>query len=198
MPIERIRNYIIENAQKEAEQIIKTAEGQFRNKIEGAKLSLEKQYKEILHTEEERLLEDMKSTLIIVKSDYKMKLLEMKNSVIDNILERAMSRIQSLSDGDYLTLIGRWLADIPDHLEGQLFFNARDLQRITSVFIENIDKKRKAKIAVNTNTIDTKGGFIVKTANYEIDYTLDTIVKNLRTTLIPKLSDMLRLSDTEF
>ncbi|GEM_PF-6026177 len=198
MSIERIRNYIIENAQKEAEQIIKTAEGQFRNKIEGAKLSLEKQYKEILHTEEERLLEDMKSTLIIVKSDYKMKLLEMKNSVIDNILERAMSRIQSLSDGDYLTLIGRWLADIPDHLEGQLFFNARDLQRITSVFIENIDKKRKAKIAVNTNTIDTKGGFIVKTANYEIDYTLDTIVKNLRTTLIPKLSDMLRLSDTEF
>ncbi len=198
MSIERIRNYIIENAQKEAEQIIKTAEGQFRNKIEGAKLSLEKQYKEMLHTEEERLMEDMKSTIIIVKSDYKMKLLEMKNSVIDNILERAMSRIQSLSDGDYLTLIGRWLADIPDHLECQLFFNARDLKRITSVFIENIDKKRKAKIAVNTNTIDTKGGFIVKTANYEIDCTLDTIVKNLRTTLIPKLSDMLRLSDTEF
>lgn len=198
MSIERIRNYIIENAQKEAEQIIKMAEGQFRNKIEGAKLSLEKQYKEMLHTEEERLLEDMKSTLIIVKSDYKMGLLEIKNRIIDNILDRAIASIQSLSDGDYLTLIGRWLADIPDHLEGQLFFNARDLQRITSVFIENIDKKRKAKIAVNTNTIDAKGGFIVKTANYEIDYTLDTIVKNLRTTLIPKLSDMLRLSDTEF
>ncbi|MBU6391121.1 MAG: V-type ATP synthase subunit E [Planctomycetes bacterium] len=198
MSIERIKNYIIENAQKEAEQIIKAAEGQFRNKIECAKLFLEKQYKEMLHTEEERLMEDMKSTLIIVKSDYKMKLLEMKNSVIDNILERAMSRIQSLSDGDYLTLIGRWLADIPDHLEGELFFNARDLQRITNVFIENIDKKRQTKIALSTNPIGIRGGFIVKTANYEIDYTLDTIVKNLRTTLIPKLSDMLRLSDTEF
>lgn len=198
MSIERIKNYIIENAQKEAEQIIKAAEGQFRNKIECAKLFLEKQYKEMLHTEEERLMEDMKSTLIIVKSDYKMKLLEMKNSVIDNILERAMSRIQSLSDGDYLTLIGRWLADIPDHLEGELFFNARDLQRITNVFIENIDKKRQTKIALSTNPIGIRGGFIVKTANYEIDCTLDTIVKNLRTTLIPKLSDMLRLSDTEF
>ncbi|MDE1889280.1 MAG: V-type ATP synthase subunit E [Planctomycetota bacterium] len=198
MSIERIKNYIIENAQKEAEQIIKAAEGQFRNKIECAKLFLEKQYKEMLHTEEERLMEDMKSTLIIVKSDYKMKLLEMKNSVIDNILERAMSRIQSLSDGDYLTLIGRWLADIPDHLEGELFFNARDLQRITNVFIENIDKKRQTKIALSTNPIGIRGGFIVKTANYEIDCTLDTIVKNLRMTLIPKLSDMLRLSDTEF
>ena len=42
MSIERIRNYIIENAQKEAEQIIKTAEEQFRNETVSARLSLEK------------------------------------------------------------------------------------------------------------------------------------------------------------
>ena len=197
MSIERIRNYIIENAQKEAEQIIKTAEKQFHTAVEAMKRSREKQYKEMLRTEDERLREGMKSTLITVTSDYKMRLLEMKNRVIDDVLTRAISRIQSLSDDDYLALLGKWLANVPDHLEGKLFVNARDLKRITNVFIGAINKNRKANIVMNTHAIEIKGGFIVKTGHYEIDYTLDTIVKNLRTTLIPKLSDMLQLSDAE-
>ena len=48
MSIERIKNYIIENAKKEAAQLIKTAEEQFRNETESAKLSLWKKYQEIL------------------------------------------------------------------------------------------------------------------------------------------------------
>ena len=60
MSIERIRKYIIENAQKEAEKIIKTAEKQFRNETESAKLSLEKKYQEILQADAKHLREDMK------------------------------------------------------------------------------------------------------------------------------------------
>ena len=197
MSIERIRNYIVENAQKEAEQIIKTAEEQFRNETESAKLSLEKKYQEMLQADEKRLSEDMKRFLGKLKSDCKMELLEVKNKVIDSVLESAISRIQSLPDREYLTLMGKWLAKIPDHLEGELSLNTRDLKRINNAFIDDINKSRKARICLNTMAIDIKGGFIVKTKHYEIDYVLDTIVKNLRTTLIPKLNDMLQLSDTE-
>ena len=193
MSIERIRNYIIENAKKEAAQLIKTAEEQFRNETESAKRTLEKKYQEMLLTDEKRLKEDMKRFLGKFKSDCKMELLEVKNKVIDSVLERAISRIQSLPDNDYLTLMGRWLTNIPDHIEGQLLVNARDLKRINNAFIDDINKGRKARISLNTTAIDIKGGFIVKTKHYEIDYALDTIVKNLRTTLIPKLNDMLQL-----
>ena len=46
-----------------------------------------------------------------------------------------------------------------------------------NAFIDDINKGRKARISLNTTTIDIKGGFIVKTKHYEIDYALDTIVK---------------------
>jgi len=197
MSIERIRNHIIENAKKEAEQIIKTAGEQFRNETESAKLSLGKKYQEILQVDEKRLREDMKRFLGKLKSDYKMELLEVKNKVIDSVLESAVCRIQSLPDNDYLILMGKWLAKVPDHLEGELSLNTRDLKRITNAFVDDINKGRKARISLNTKAIYIKGGFIVKTKHYEIDYDLDTIVKNLRTTLIPKLSNMLRLSDVE-
>lgn len=195
MSLERIRNYIIENAQKEAEHIIKMAEEQFRTQVEAAKLSFGKEYHEKLQKEEKRLREDMKNNLITLKMEYKMKLLEVKNSVIDNVLARAMERIQLLPDEDYLTLIGRWLANIPDHLEGELFVNARDLKRITDTFINAINEKRRARINLHTlTTIDVKGGFVLKAGHFEIDYTLDTIARNIRTTLTPELSDMMGLS----
>src|SRR3989337_4099721 len=198
MSIERIKNYIIENAQKEAEQLIKTAEEQFRNETESARLSSEKKYQEMLQSDEKHIREDMKRFLCKLKSDCKMELLEVKNRVIDSVLESAISRIQSLPDNDYLTLMGKWLAKIPDHLEGELSLNTRDLKRINNAFIDDINKGRKARISLNTMAIDIKGGFILKPKHYEIDYALDTVVKNLRTTLIPKLNDMLQLSDTEF
>ena len=197
MSIERIRNYIIENAQKEAEKIIKTAEEQFRTQVEAAKLSLEKQFQKMLNSEEERLKEDIKRTLNTLKRDYKMRLLEIKNRIIDDVLALAISRIQSSPEGDYLALIAKWLANVPDYLEGQLFFNARDLKRITDAFVDAINKNRRAKIVLNTTAIDIKGGFVIKSANYEIDYSLDTIMKNLRTVLAPKLGNILRLSNDE-
>ena len=197
MSIERIRKHIIENAQKEAEQIIKTAEEQFSAQVDVAKVSIEKQYHEMLQKEEERFKENRKMALSTLKTDYKMKLLEIKNNITDDVLIRAVSRIQSLSYNNYLALLNKWLSNIPDHLEGQLFVNAMDLKRITDDFIGSINKGRKAKIILNKTAIEIKGGFILKTKHYEIDYTLDTIVKNLRTTLIPKLNDMLRLSDVE-
>ncbi|MBI2470129.1 MAG: hypothetical protein HYV59_02635 [Planctomycetes bacterium] len=197
MSIERIRNYIIENAQKEAEQIIKTAEEQFRNETETAKVSLGKEYQEMLQADESRIGEDMKRFLGKLKSDCKMELLEVKNRVIDDVLDHAIRRIQSLPDKDYLTLMGKWLANITGHLEGELFVNARDLKKIDNAFIDDINKGRKAGISLNTNPLNIKGGFILKTKHYEIDYSLDTLVKNLRTTLIPKLNDMQRLADTE-
>ena len=197
MSIERIKNYIIENAQKEAEQIIKTVGEQFRNETESARLSLEKKYQEMLQADEEHLREDMKRFLGKFKSDYKMELLEVKNRVIDSVLESAISRIQSLPDDEYLALIGKWLAKATDNLEGELFVSVADLKRIPSNFIDDLNRSRKAKVCLSKIAVDVKGGFILKTRNYEIDYSLDTIVENLRTALIPKLNDMLQLSDVE-
>ena len=72
MSIERIRKHIIENAQKEAEQIIKTAEEQFSAQVDVAKVSIEKQYHEMLQKEEERFKENMKMALSTLKTDYKI------------------------------------------------------------------------------------------------------------------------------
>lgn len=197
MSIERIRDHIIKNAQKEAEQIINTAKEQFHKKVNEAKLSIEKEYETMLLDEEKRLKEDMQNALITLKSNYKMGLLEIKNSIIDNVMQDAINHIQSLSDNEYMVLIRSWIGNIADGTGGELLVNARDLKRMTDAFIDDINKERKGKIVLGVRLLDIKFGFILKTQYYEIDYTLDNIIKNLRTTLTPELNKILQLSDTE-
>ena len=197
MSIERIRDHIIKNAQKEAEQVINTAKEQFHKKVNEAKLAIEKEYETMLLDEEKRLKEDMQNALITLGSNYKMSLLEIKNNIIDNVIQDAINHIQSLSDNEYLVLIRSWIGNIADGTGGELLVNARDLKRMTGAFIDDINKERKEKIVLGVRLLDIKGGFILKTQYYEIDYTLDSIIKNLRTALTPELNKILQLSDIE-
>jgi len=197
MSIERIRDHIIKNAQKEAEQVINTAKEHLHKKVNEAKLSIEKEYETMLLDEEKRLKEDMQNALITLGSNYKMSLLEIKNNIIDNVMQDAINHIQSLSDNEYLVLIRSWIGNIADGTGGELLVNARDLKRITGAFIDDINKERKEKIVLGVRLLDIKGGFILKTQYYEIDYTLDSIIKNLRTALTPELNKILQLSDIE-
>src|SRR3990172_6008891 len=190
------RGIIIKNAQKEAEQIINTAKEQFHKKVNEAKLSIEKEYEKMLLNEEKRLKEDMQNALITLGSNYKMSLLEIKNNIIDNVMQDAINHIQSLSDNEYLVLIRSWIGNIADGTGGELLVNARDLKRMTGAFIDDINKERKEKIVLGVRLLDIKSDFILKTQYYEIDYTLDSIMKNLRTALTPELNKILQLSDT--
>ena len=197
MSIERIRDHIIKNAQKEAEQVINTAKEHLHKKVNEAKLAIEKEYEKMLLDEEKRLKEDMQNALITLGSNYKMSLLEIKNNIIDDVLQDTINNIQSLSDNEYLVLIRSWIGNIADGTGGELLVDARDLKRMTGAFIDGINKERKEKIVLGVRLLDIKGGFILKTQYYEIDYTLDSIIKNLRTALTPELNKILQLSDIE-
>src|SRR3990167_428891 len=151
----------------------------------------------MLLDEEKRLKEDMQNALITLGSNYKMSLLEIKNNIIDNVMQDAINHIQSLSDNEYLVLIRSWIGNIADGTGGELLVDARDLKRMTGAFIDGINKERKEKIVLGVRLLDIKGGFILKTQYYEIDYTLDSIIKNLRTALTPELNKILQLSDIE-
>lgn len=194
MSIERIKKHILEGARKEAEHIVKAAEEQFLRETGDAGLSLEKKYREALQAEEARGQEALQRTLAALKNELHRELLEVKNEMIAGVLARAANRIQAFTDGEYLAFMGKWLANVPDRLEGLMSVNAKDLKRMAGDFIDGINKGRKARIILNSTAINIQGGFVVKTSHYEIDYSLDSLVKNLRTQLIPGISDILQLS----
>jgi vacuolar-type H+-ATPase subunit E/Vma4 len=65
----------------------------------------------------------------------------------------------------------------------------RDSKRFNSEFINKNSKKDN--LVLDKKNIDIKGGFILRTARFEIDHTLDTILSNLRIELAPLIASEL-------
>lgn len=187
MSLEKIREAISGKAGKESEQIIKKAEADRKEKIYTSKVlireNIEKRLKEI----EAGYQKEINTQIVSLNKRYRLKLLEIKNNIIDNIFTQALDRVIKQPDKEYLALLERWLLRIDNNLSGEIFFNARDLNRIDQGFIDRINSLRNGagKIYLNKNSVDIKGSFIFKTKEFEIDQTLDTIIDYLRKELAP-------------
>lgn len=190
MSLEKIREAIVTKAEKEKKDIIDKAKVEYEQKIHAATRTIREGIERRLKGIEEKYQEEINRQVISLRGEHRLRLLKIKNSIIDNIFSQAIDLVVNQPDGKYLDMLERWIFKIDSNLPGELFFNARDLNRIDQGFIDRINRSRRseAKVDLNKNPIDIKGGFIFKTKRFEIDQTLDTIMADLRMELAPSIA----------
>lgn len=190
MSLEKIRETILRKAEKESQEIIKKAETECEDRIQAAKTTIKDNIGRRLKEIEEEYRKEENIRIISLNKKQRLRLLEIKNSMIDNIFVQASDRVINRPDKEYLAMMERWFLKIDNDLPGEIFLNARDLNRIDQGFMDMINSSRKggAKICLNKNPADIKGGFIFKTKGFEIDQTLDTIIDYLRKELAPVIA----------
>ncbi|MFQ5965248.1 MAG: V-type ATP synthase subunit E [Candidatus Scalinduaceae bacterium] len=182
MSLERIKDSILNDAKKEAEIIIKDAKERFQEKIIQERDKIEEGFKEKYLKLSKKLKEDKNRKLIKQATNYKMELLHIKNNIIEEVFKKAADKF--MSDEEYWRAMEKWLKDINE--PGRIFVNVKDSRRLKQELINRILKNDE--IVMDNNNIDTKGGFVFKTARFEIDHTMDTILSNLRTELTPLIA----------
>ncbi|MBO1224164.1 MAG: V-type ATP synthase subunit E [Candidatus Scalindua sediminis] len=182
MSLKRIKNSILTDAKKEAERIVEDAKERLQEKVRDEKSKIEEGLKEKYTRLGKKLEEDKKRELIEQRTNYRMGLLGIKNNIIEEIFKKAEEKF--ISDEQYWRSMEKWLKDIND--AGQILVNTRDSKRFNSEFINKNSKKDN--LVLDKKNIDIKGGFILRTARFEIDHTLDTILSNLRIELAPLIA----------
>lgn len=190
MSLEKIRDAVINKAEREKREIIDRAKAECEQKIRAAREAIKEGIERRLRGIEEEFQEEIKRHVISLNREHRLRLLEMKNRIIDNIFIQAVDMIVNQPDEKYLSIMERWLLKIDNDLPGKLFVNARDLKRIDHLFMERINSRRQSssKIDLNKDPLDIKGGFIFKTGRFEIDQTLDTFTADLRRELAPMIA----------
>lgn len=187
MSLDRIKNSIIGKARKEAGAIIEEAEENLRRKVESARATLKNDFEQRLKIGEAALEEEKNREIVSLRAGYRMQLLTTKNQILDRIFDQAIHRIMTSPDETYLALLEKWIPKIDPNLPGQLLVNKSDLNRIGQEVMERINRLRKkeGQIILSPDPVDIKGGFILKTEKFDVDYTLDTLIENLRGELAP-------------
>lgn len=190
MSLEKIREVIFRKAESESQEIIKKAETECEDKTQAAKTTIKDNIERRLKGIEEEYRKEENIRIVSLNKKQRFRLLEIKNSIIDHIFVQASERVITQPDKEYLAMMERWFLKIDNDLPGEIFLNARDLNRIDQGFMDMINSSRKggAKIYLNKNPADIKGGFIFKTKGFEIDQTLDTLIDYLRKELAPVIA----------
>lgn len=188
MSLERITKSILEDAEKEAARILHAAQAAIQRKIASVREELKKNLIERLKDVEVEIEEKKAIELSNLRTSYRQQILEIKNTVIDDVFKRAVQQIVSLSDERYLSIIEKWLQAIST--AGQIFISSKDSKRITYEFISRINQSRKesSSLSLSKDFANISGGFMLKTEKFEIDHSLEAISLNLRERLGPKIA----------
>lgn len=188
MSLERITKSILDDTEREALRILHAAQAASQHKIASAGEELKKGLSERFKAVEAEFEEKMALELSNLRANYRQQLLEIKNAIIDDVFKKSVQQITSLTDKKYLSIVEKWLQAIDT--TGQISISSKDSNRVTHEFISRINQSRKesTRLSLSKDFVDISGGFILKTEKFEIDYSLKTIVSNLRERLGPEIA----------
>lgn len=193
MTVENIRNAIIADAEKEAERIRQAGQSKADEKFRQAGQRLQRDFERRL-AQAEQLEQDKKNrSVIALRSALGMELLSAKNAVIDQVFDKAVEKLVGLPSDGYKELLLRWLGEAATDDPAELVLNPRDKQALGPELVDRINQGRSGGPAITLaeDSAETTGGFVLRTARYEIDKTLDSIIADLKEDMAPEIASEL-------
>lgn len=150
---------IISSQQKQTEKaIISAAEKKADGIITEGNEKAVKEYEEYLKKAKIQLALDYDNAVSSVDAQMKRKALAYKVKCIDGIVEKTISKLNSLSDNEYFAVLEKLVLHKAGSGKGILFLNNKDLSRVTENFkntVKNLD------IEISAEPVDIENGFIL-------------------------------------
>ena len=111
--------------------------------------------------------------------EYKRVVLAKKCEIIDAFLNEALEQICSADDETYFGYIEKLVLKHALVGNGEISFNEKDLQRLPKDFAKMLsDKLPEGKsVVVSSNTVDTKGGFVINYPEMRVDCTFASLIE---------------------
>lgn len=176
---------ILEDARREAQSIIGNAEKEAFQKVT---IMTEK-------AKEEALL-IKKRIAAVSELESKKMALKTRQDMVEEAFSMALDRIASLPDDKYRKFFEDMLADSVQEGEGILVINKKDKERFGASFAGEINQKldrlgKNSKIVVAQEDLNSKGGFILRYGEMEINCTLEVILNVARPAIESEVAGIL-------
>ena len=179
--IENITNRIKADAQAEIDKINAQADAQIAEINASYAAKAAKEEADILAKGEISAKERESRLVSSAQMDAKKEILSAKQKMINQAYELALDKLAKLPEADYIGLLAG-LAKSASAGGGVLTFNAADKEKIGAKVAEKANALLGGgKLTVSENTAPIKGGFLFKDGAVEVNCSLETLVKTVRT-----------------
>lgn len=192
--LEKMQSQILEEARKNADEILKQAEmegaeireeAKNRAQAECARI-LEKSRIEVKNTEERAV-----SSCALQRRKV---LLETKQEIIAQVLEKAYETLTEADEETYFQIIRKMLKKYASGQEGEICFSQRDMERMPKGFEEEIQAIAREKgglLTLSKETREISGGFVLLYGGIEENCSFQAMFNSRKDELSDKVHEIL-------
>jgi V/A-type H+-transporting ATPase subunit E len=173
------------DARKEAQSLIAAAEKEAAEKIASARAAAEAE------------AADLKRRMHAVANlEERKRMLKVRQDMVDAAFEAALEKAVRLPDKDYGELLKGFILNSVRDGECEILFNEADKKRLGEKFVKEVNQTlkgmgRTSALKLSADALNSRGGFILRYGNMEINSTLEIVMSLLRPRLEAEVAEML-------
>lgn len=194
--LEKVQEQILDEAKNLAEGKIKSAQADANDILGAAKNEAQIIQKEIAAKSADEIKkyhEKIESSAQMLR---RTKILEAKQEVIEELLNKALVKIENLEEKEYFEFLLKVLKNNLKAQEGTLFFNASDLQKMPESFAlkaKELAKEKGGSLEISKEAKAIKNGFILTYGTIEENCTIEALFNDKKDDLKDGLHKLLFL-----
>ena len=191
MGIENITDKILSEANEEASRVLEKASKESHDKVQKAEQQavVIRKDAETRGKEDSHLLKSRKVSVAELEAR-KMRLLAKQES-ISKSFDLALEKLANMDEAEYIKLLVKAISDTGVD-SGELMLNQKDRDMVGQKVVGLVnDSKTSVGVTLSNETIDAKGGFVLKNGAVEINSTLETMVNSIRESVTPEVVKVL-------
>ncbi|NYB74594.1 hypothetical protein HZF24_10655 [Sedimentibacter hydroxybenzoicus DSM 7310] len=191
MSIENITAAIINDAKLVEETSVKNAEKTMEEIIGKAKIEAE----EIMKQTAERCTKDAESLksrkVSAAELQARKMILGAKQEAIQKSFDLALEKLRSMPEDKYLNYLTEEIIKISVN-EGIIVLNQADRDKIGEKLIKAVNQRLNTqRYKLSDKTINTSGGFLLRSGNIEINNTFETLLNSIKDDLTSEVANAL-------
>ncbi|RLI11262.1 hypothetical protein DRO35_05335 [Candidatus Bathyarchaeota archaeon] len=192
-----ITKEVLEDAERDAKNIISRAEATAERILKHAKEEAERRYDEIIRKGKERIKDKKRQAISLFELEAKNNLLKAKEEIIEEVYDEAIKRLRPYTlTEEYTNCILRLIREASRQINSDVLIirlNKRDHQILTKKRLDELSRKLGVKIIKSDEKINCTGGVVVTSLDGKIivDNTFENRLRILKDPLRTKIANIL-------
>jgi vacuolar-type H+-ATPase subunit E/Vma4 len=192
MGLERIRHAVLSKAKIEATDIIESAKKRNADFLKSQKKAAEQEFDRLCRLRMQAIEEEYNRKLIQRKGMSNKQVLDKRNNLLKSLFERAKHDILAWPLEQYAKVMDRLIENAAGNLEGCIRVHPEEEELFLKILSRLNKGSASAKITLDqTAPLPERGGFIFVSASFEVDQTLNTMLKDIEHNMLPAMASEL-------
>lgn len=191
MALENIRQAVLADAHTKATRIVDSAKKNAASLLKSRKEIADQEFDRICRNRLQAIEEEYSRKLIQLKGAAGKQVLDKRNALLKSLFEKAREEILAWPEEKYTGVMKRLIEKAAESDAGEIRVHSDEIAIFEKILSE-LNPARHAKISLSQGAPLTKrGGFIFVSADFEVDQTIDTMLREIEYEMLPVIAESL-------